>query len=58
MHDGLREVIRQIDSIYIASSSLRAEYFLISTHRVRTKLVDFHLDEKWRQREIKKIFQQ
>jgi hypothetical protein len=41
MNDGLREVIRQIDSICIASYSLRAEHFLSSTHRVRIKLTDF-----------------
>lgn len=41
MHDELREVIRQIDSICIASYSLRSEHFQSSTHRVRIKLTDF-----------------
>jgi hypothetical protein len=41
MHEGLREVIRQIDSICIATYSLRAEHFLSTTHTVRIKLTDF-----------------
>jgi hypothetical protein len=41
MHDGLREVIQQIDSICIATYSPLAEHFLNSTHRVRIKLTDF-----------------
>jgi hypothetical protein len=40
MHDGLREVILQIDSICITSFSLRAQHFLISTHKVRIKLAN------------------
>ena len=40
MHCGLREVIQQTDSIYIASSSVLAELFSDHYSRIRPKLTD------------------
>ena len=41
MHCGLREVIQQTDSIYIASSSVLAELFFFDHYsRIRPKLTD------------------
>jgi hypothetical protein len=60
MHYGLREVIRQTDSIYIASSSVLSELFVWSLLKDSDQIdrLSRHLDENGDKEETKKIFQQ
>jgi len=60
MRFGLREVIQQTDSIYIASSSVLAELFYWSLLKNSAQIdrLSRHLDENEDKGETKKIFQQ
>ena len=62
MRFGLREVIQQTDSIYIAFSSVPAELFFFSWSLLKNSAqidrLSRHLDENEDKVETKKIFQQ